>query len=130
MAHICEEPPPSWLNAIHAPSCDIRSASSLPYMPDEELVRPSTTTRSSCERSSLRPIAVRGCRSRMSPRSGKQLLASGSAHVIARPSTTSSGNPLTSASVPGLGAGATVPGSHPASPPKLEALFFTQPVWV
>ena len=74
------------------------------------------------------PIAVRGCRSRMSLRSGKQSLAWGSLQTTGAPSTTSSGNPLTNASTPlgrsGVRSSLPVPCASPLT------FSFTQPVWL
>ena len=100
-------------------------------MPALLLERPSTTASKSVLRSAVRPMAERGCRARMSERSGKQELAVGLLHVMARPSTTSSGKPLTRARVPGGSGGVTSSFRHPAeSPPKSVAFSLTQPVWV
>ena len=97
-------------------------ASSVPYMPFDVAVRPSTTARMSVCLSAVRPIAVRGCLARMSLRSGKQVVAVGSAQVTAAPSMTTSGKPLTSESVPGRISGATVSGFQPVA---VADVFFT-----
>ena len=62
----------------------------------------------------------------MSPRSRKQLLAVGFEQVTGVPSTTSSGKPLTSASVPSGTEAVGPDGFHPVSMPP----FFTSLVWL
>ncbi len=89
-------------------------ASSAPRMPAERVLRPSTVTKMKVWRSAVSPIAVRGCRSAMSERSGKHEVAAGSAQVRTCPSTTSSGNPLTSAKVPAGGVGSALPFIQPS----------------
>ena len=83
-------------------------------MPAESEVRPSTTARINVCLSSVRPMAVRGWRSRMSLRSVKQLESVGLAQSTAAPAMTNSGKPLTRASVPDGGVGRNVVGAHPS----------------
>ena len=70
-------------------------------MPDEVVVRPSTTSRMNFRRSCVMPMAVRGWRARMSARSGKQLESVALGQVTCVPSVTISGKPLTSDRTPG-----------------------------
>ena len=74
--------------------------------------------------SSVRPIAVRGCRAIMSLRSGKQSAAVGLAQVTGMPSMTSWEKPLTRAMVPGGMVVTTLPGFQPVDTPAGQ-LFFT-----
>ena len=104
-------------------------ASSVPYIPALREDRPSTATRRKVRRSRVRPIAVRGWRARMSPRSGKQLVAVGLAHVTRRPSVTSSGNPLTIEVIPRGTEVVSVDGIHPSRTPIDAARSLTKSVW-